>query len=103
MIKESENMSIKRIPYGDDGKKVICWECGDEETDIMKIPSNNLWIEDDEGNRIWDMSEVQKHEDVCTLMNTKKEENILEFTTFIGMTYQIDLESFELLKKFLSK
>ena len=65
---------------------------------------NNLWIEDASGKKVWGMEDVRKSPmpDSCTVVSVE-DDGAFRFGTWLGMSYVIDGETFEIKEKLLSK
>ena len=63
------------------GKHILTFEWDEDEHNVAKQPTNNLYIED-----IWSMKDIPKCDDLCTGCWVD-DEDTFRFTTFIGLHY----------------
>ena len=65
-------------------------------------PANNLYLINNEGNRIWEMGKFCHPDDSAVLVR-EIDENTFYFATFFGLYYIIDVPSFEVKEKGITK
>lgn len=93
----------KETPYHIYKKKqrILIWFWNDSEHHASKLLLNNLSVCEENGQELWNMKDVVGYDDAC--VSCALLEEAFTFVTFSGIRYTIDLQSFQVLRKQITK
>ena len=69
---------------------------------LLKDKDDDLYVIDENGNKIWELSSLTKAKDWVTSIFIE-EERYVTFLTFNGMKYKLDLENLSIINKQIVK
>ena len=69
---------------------------------LLKDKDDDLYVIDENGNKIWELSSLTKAKDWVTSILIE-EERYVTFLTFNGMKYKLDLENLSIINKQIVK
>ncbi len=75
-------------------ERIVVKYWNEKESNIEKQPINNLYIYDDDFHEIWSMDVFLQREEVCTGV-IQISEDVVQFSTFSGISYEIELEGLQ--------
>lgn len=99
-IKELMNV-LSYQEYQLDDKKII-WFHDLNNHQASKLYLNNLFICDSQFHVLWNMKDVVGYDDVCVLLRTV-DEKCFYFAIFIGLGFTINIRTFEMIGKVITK
>jgi len=85
---------IKKYPCG---KRTVVLDWGDGHP-----PDFNLWVEDENGKEAWRMNKVVRFPDAAVLVDVDSD-LAFRFTTWNGLRFTIDINTFEVVGRDIAK
>lgn len=76
--------------------RVVVWHWDADESNAANFLSDNLYILNETGEKIWSMKNVLKHEDCCVSLAVSDNAKI-RFITFNGLNVTFDVERLEVI------
>ena len=82
-------------------QRSLIWFWDDDEHHASKLLLNNLSVCEEDNQELWNMKEAVGFDDVCVGCSLLAD--TFTFVTFSGIRYTIDLQSFQVLRKQITK
>lgn len=80
----------------------VVWFWNESESNVAKQPIDNLIIYDESFSELWNLHTSLNRIELCVAVS-QMEKRTIRFITFIGMSYVMDVYSFEILEKHITK